>query len=339
MKSPLWCRTPPKSAAKVEMNPVEQIKDEVAKKDKSKFLTFLVFLIISTILWSLIKLTKEYTTQTTFTVSYSEVPVNKWISTPEQQVKLSFVANGFATLRHNLLGSHRRMVVIPLNEVSYRLEGGNTYSYGSQYVADRVADRLDISPNNVTMNDDKQFFNMEDLQMKDLPVHVPLHVIPQRQFSVYGEPSVTPASITVFGPKNVLDTMTAVYTRELAASNVSEAVEQDLPIDFYDGSIRAEVTTAHVVVDVVQYTEIDIQVPVKMPNTMNVRFFPETMNVKCMVPIKDYASLTSSAFLVYADTAQLRQLQPLLDIHLVRIPPYVQVLKTEPEQVEYLIIN
>ena len=116
-------------------------------------------------------------------------------------------------------------------------------------------------------------------------------------------------------------------------------MEQDLPIDFYDGSIRAEVTTAHVVVDVVQYTEIDIQVPVKLPNTMNVRFFPETMNVKCMVPIKDYASLNSSAFLVYADTAQLRQLQPLLDIHLVRIPPYVQVLKTEPEQVEYLIIN
>lgn len=321
------------------MNPVEQIKDEVAKKDKSKLLTFLIFLIISTILWSLIKLTKEYTTQTTFTVSYSNIPVNKWVSTPEQQVKLSFVANGFATLRHNLLGSHRRVVIIPLDEVSYHHEGGNTYSYGSQYVADRVAGRLNISTSNVTMNDDKQYFNMEDLQLKALPVQVPLNIVTQRQYLVYGAPRVTPPTITVYGPKNVLDTMTAVYTHELSATNASEAVEQDLAIDFYDGCIRAEEKTVHVVVDVVQYTEIDIQVPVKLPNAMNVRFFPETMNVKCMVPIKDYASLNSNAFLVYADTAQLRQLLPLLDIHLVSAPPFVQVLKTEPEQVEYLIVN
>lgn len=321
------------------MNPVEQIKNEVNKKDKSKFLTFLIFLIISTILWFLIKLTKEYTTQTTFTVSYSEVPVNKWISTPEQQVKLSFVANGFATLRHNLLGAHRRVVVIPLDEVSYRLEGGNTYSYGSQYVADRVADRLSIAPGSVTMNDDKQYFNMEDLQVRVLPVHVPLKIVTQRQYNVYGAPVVTPASIAVYGPKNVLDTMTAVFTQPLSANNVSETLAQDLSVDFYDGSIRAEEKTVHVVVDVEQYTEIDMQVPVKLPNTMNVRFFPETMNVKCMVPIKDYPSLSANGFLVYADTSQLRQRMPLLDIHLEKAPPYVQVIKTEPEQVEYLIIN
>ena len=321
------------------MSPVEQIKEEVNKKDKSKLLTFLVFLVISSILWSLIKLTKEYTTQTVFTVSYSEIPVNKWISTPEQSVKLSFVANGFATLRHNLLRPQRRMVVIPLNEVSYRLEGGNTYSYGSQYVADRVADKLGIPSGSVTMNDDKQYFNMEDLQSRILPVKVPLDIVTQRQYDIYGEPVVTPYSIVVYGPKNMLDTMTAVYTQPLHAVNVNSTLEQMLPIDFYDGAIRAEEQSVKVVVDVVQYTEFDIQVPVKLPDTMNVRFFPETMNVKCMVPIKDYAAINGNSFLVLADTAQLHQRLPLLDIRLVKTPPYVQVLKTDPEQVEYLIIN
>ena len=321
------------------MNPVEQIKEEVNKKDKSKFLTFLVFLLISTILWLLIKLTKEYTTQTVFTVSYSEIPVNKWVSTPEQKAKFSFVANGFATLRHNLLRQNHRTVVIPLSEVPYHLEGGNTYSYGSQYIADRVSVKLGIPSGSVTMNDDKQYFNMEDLQSKTLPVRVPINIVPQRQYNVYGEPVVTPSSITVFGPKNTLDTMTAVYTQPLHAINVSESVERVLPINFYNGLIRAEEASAKVVVEVVQYTEIDIQVPVTLPNTMNVRFFPEVMNVKCMVPIKDYATLNANAFTVWADTAQLLKLSPLLDISLVKTPPYVQVLKTEPDQVEYLIIN
>ena len=139
---------------------VEEIKDEIVKKDKSKFLTFLAFLLISSLLWFLIKLSKEYTTQTDFTVVYTDAPVNKWVSTNDQHVKLSFVADGFITLRHNLVRVPNRVVEISLEEVSYRHENGNTYSYGSQYVAERVADWLGVPSGNVTVNDDKQYFSM-----------------------------------------------------------------------------------------------------------------------------------------------------------------------------------
>lgn len=321
------------------MRPVEQIKDEIEQKDKTKFLTFLIFLCISAALWFLIKLTKEYTTLADFTVVYTEVPVNKWISTPEQTVKVSFVADGFVTLRHNLVRRNRRFIEIPLNEVPYRLEGGFTYSYSSQYIADKVAEWLGVPSGNVTVNDAMQYFNMEDLQSKEVAVLVPLEVSTQRQYSVYGTPRVTPSSVTVFGPKNMLDTMTAVYTATLHAVNASEDVVQTLPIDYYDGAIRGEATSAEVVVEVEQYTETDIEVPVTVTDTLNVRFFPETMKVKCMVPIRDYAIVTGSSFQVLADTAQLHQRQPLLDIKLVQVPEHVRIVKTEPEQVEYLIVN
>lgn len=321
------------------MDSVEQIKEDIAKKDKSKVLTFLVFLVISAVLWFLIKLTKEYTSQTSFFVTYTEVPVNKWVSTSQQAVKLSFVADGFITLRHNLVRKQYRTITIPLNEVTYRLEGGNTYSYSSQYVAERVADWLGVPTGSVTINDDKQFFNMEDLQSKELQVRVPLDVKTQRQYQVYGQPHATPSSITVYGPKNMLDTMTAVYTATLHAVNASEDVVQTLALDLYDGAVRSDVTAVEVLVDVEQYTEIDIEVPVKATDRRNLRFFPETVKVKCMVPIKEYTSINGALFRVLADTAQLHQLQPLLDVKLVQIPENVQVLRIEPEQVEYLIVN
>ena len=321
------------------MNPVGQIKDEIGKKDKSKFLTFLIFLLLSTALWFLIKLTKNYTSQTDFIITYTEVPVNKWVSTAEQSVKLSFVADGFVTLRHNMVRKQRRVVRIPLDEVPYRLEGGNTYSYSAQYIADRVADWLGVPSGNVTMNDDKQYFNMEDLQSKDVAVRVPLDVNPQRQYLIYGAPVVIPPSVTVFGPKNVLDTLTAVYTATFHAANVAKHVTQTLPIDFYGGVIHSSDTKVEVTVEVEQYTETDIEVPVRVIDTLNLRFFPETMKVKCMVPIRDFSSINANAFGVEADTAQLHRLQPLLDIRLVKVPPYVQVIKTEPDQVEYLIVN
>ena len=318
---------------------VDEIKEEIVGKDKSKILTFLVFLLISAALWFLIKLTKEYTSQTEFTVVYTEVPASKWLSTPEQQVKLSFVADGFATLRHNLVRPQRRMVSLSLKEVPYRLEGGNTYSFSTQYVAERVADWLGVPSGNVTINDDKQYFNMEELQSKEVPVEVPLDVKTQRQYYVYGDPLVDPAVVTVYGPKNVLDTLASVHTVVFSAVNASGPVTQTLAIDYYGGLVRSEQPTAEVTVAVEQYTETDIEVPVKVIDSISCRFFPETMKVKCLVPIRDFANVSATSFLVLADTAQLHRLEPLLDIRLVKVPEHVQVMKTEPDQVEYLIVN
>ena len=319
----------------------DKVKEEIAGKDKRKFLTFLVFLLISVALWFLIKLTKDYTTQTDFAIVYTDVPASKWISTPEQRVKLSFVADGFVTLRHNLVRPQKRVVSISLKDVPYRLEGGNTYSYGAQYVAERVAEWIGVSSGDITMNDDKQYFNMEELQSKELPVEVPLDVKTQRQYFVYGNPQVVPATVTVYGPMRMLDTMTAVHTAVFSATNAAGTLTQTLPIDYYGGAVRSEQLTAEVLVRVEQYTEADYEVPVGVTDTLTCRFFPETIKVKCLVPICDYSSIGPSSFTLLVDTAQLHDLQQLLDVKLVRIPPYVQSVKIDPEheQVEYLIVN
>ncbi|MBQ3709153.1 MAG: YbbR-like domain-containing protein [Bacteroidales bacterium] len=317
---------------------VDKVKEEIAGKDKRKFLTFLVFLLISVALWFLIKLTKEYTTQTEFTVVYTDVPASKWISTSEQQVKLSFVADGFITLRHNMVRPQKRVVDISLNDVPYRLEGGNTYSYSAQYVAERVADWLGVSSGDVTVNDDKQYFNMEELQSVELPVVVPLDVKTQRQYFIYGSPQIVPATVTVYGPKRVLDTMTMVHTETFRAIDAAGVLTQTLPIDYYDGVVRSEQPTAEVTLRVEQYTEADYEVPVTVTDTLDCVFF-ETMKVKCLVPVCDYAAINASSFTVLADTAQLHQRQPLVEIHLTRVPENVQVVKTEPDKVDYKIME
>lgn len=318
---------------------VEEIKDEMVKKDKSKLLTFLLFLLISSLLWFLIKLSKEYTTQTVFSVVYTDAPVNKWVTTASQPINLSFTADGFVTLRHNLVRPVKRTIELSLSEVPYRYDGGNTYSYNSQYVAERVADWLGIPPGNIIVNDDKQYFNMEDLQQKDMPVQVPLDVQTQRQFEVYGRPTIEPSVITVYGPKSVLDTMDAIATEPFTAVGANTSLTRDLAIDYCGGAVQGAESTVRVTVQVEQYTETVVEVPVTVTDSLQVRFFPETMSVKCMVPIRDFSNLSPAAFLVQADTAQLHLRQPLLDIRLVRVPEHVQVVKSEPDQVEYLIVN
>ena len=110
-------------------------------------------------------------------------------------------------------------------------------------------------------------------------------------------------------------------------------------LDLMDGAIRCEVDRVEVTVPVEQYTEMDIDVPVGVADSLRVRFFPETVKVKCMIPIRDYASVGGTSFQVLADTAQLHRMEPLLDVTMVKQPENVQVVKMEPTQVEYLILN
>lgn len=318
---------------------MERINEKAEPKNKRSVLTFLVFLAISTALWLLIKLSNDYSTQTTFSLQLEEVPADKWISSPELAVKMSLNTDGFHTLRCKMIREPKRVVTIPLNEVPYRQETGNTYSFSSQYVAERIADFLGIGTSDVVMNDDKVYFNMDMLKSKVVPIAFQSDIKTQRQYDVYGIPTLDPSTITIFGPQEVIDTVKSVKTVKVSKVNVNQGFRETVGLDLLGGTIRSNVKEVTVEVNVEKFTEKDIEVPIKVSGGLRVRFFPETMKVKCLVAIKDYASIVPEDFSVAVDRQQLEDLQPLLDVRLASWPQYVQVLSTSPDKVEYLIVQ
>ena len=309
------------------------------RKDKRSVLTFLVFLAISTLLWLLVKLSETYNTQTSFRIQFEEVPVDKWISSADQSVKMSLTIDGFHTLRYKLIREPKRVVAVSLSEVPYREESGNTYSFSSQYVAERIASKLGISVSEITMNDAKIYFNMDYLKSKVVPVVLQADIKPQRQYDLYGIPTLDPASVTIYGPQGMIDTIKSVRTVPISKTNVSESFTESVGLDLLDGKIKSNFKEVRAAVKVEKYTEMDIQVPIKVSDSLELRFFPETISVKCLVAIKDYASITPEQFSVAVDREQLKAMQPLLDVRLAAWPQYVQVLSTNPDKVEYLIVQ
>ena len=302
-------------------------------------LTFLVFLALSTALWLLIKLSEDYTTQTLFRVALKDVPAEKWVSSPEQSVKLSMEIDGFHMLKYEMIREAKREVAVSLAEVPYRQERGSTYSFSSQYVAEQVADRLDINASSITMHEAKVYFSMEDLASKVMPIELRSDLKLQRPYNVYGLPLLDPPSVTVYGPKEVLDTLKTVKTALLTRANVGGDFTETVALDLLGGLIHSNVQTVNVKVVVEKFTETDVQVPFVAPDSLKMRFFPETMTVKCHVAVRDYARLKPEDFRVAYDEAQLKARQHLLDVRLVSWPQYVQVMGTSPDKVEYLIMQ
>ena len=316
---------------------LNRIKQKVERTNKHSAFTFLIFLVISTAAWFLVKLSENYVTQTTFRLQMEEVQADKWISSDEQSVKMSLNIDGFHTLRYKMIRD--RVVTIPLNEVSYRLENGNTYSFSSQYVAEKLAEKHNINASDITMNDAKIYFTLDALKSKVVPVVLQSNVTTARQYDIYGIPTLDPSSVTVYGPQEVIDTIKTVRTEPLIMNNVSQNFNATLPLDLLGGRIHSNVKEVKAEVQVEKYTEMDVEVPIKMTDSLKMRFFPETMTVKCLVAMRDYASITPENFAVAVDKQQLKAMQPLLDVRLASWPPTVQILSTRPDKVEYLIVQ
>ena len=319
------------------MDGLNQIKQKVERKNKRSIFTFLIFLVISTAAWFLVKLSENYVTQTTFRLQLEEVPADKWVSSDEQSVKMSLNIDGFHTLRYKMIRD--RFVTIPLDEVSYRLENNNTYSFSSQYVAEKVADKLGINASDITMNDAKIYFTMDALKSKVVPIVLQSDVTTARQYGIYGIPMLDPSSVTIYGPQEVIDTIKTVRTEPLIMNNVSQNFSATLPLDLLGGQIHSDVKEVKAEVQVEKYTELDVEVPIKVSDSLKMRFFPETMSVKCLVAMRDYASISPESFSVAVDEQQLKAMQPLLDVRLASWPPTVQILATRPDKVEYLIVQ
>ena len=232
-----------------------------------------------------------------------------------------------------------RFVTIPLSEVPYRLESNNTYSFSSQYVAEKVAERLGITASDITMNDAKVYFTMDALKSKVVPVVLQSNIATARQYDIYGIPMLDPSSVTIFGPQEVIDSIKLVRTELLSRDNVNQSFNATLPLDLLDGQIHSNTKEVKVEVQVEKYTEMDVEVPIKVADSLKVRFFPEMMSVKCLVAMRDYASITPENFTVAVDRQQLKAMQPLLDVRLASWPPTVQILSTRPDKVEYLIVQ
>ena len=318
---------------------LNRIKQKVERTNKHSVFTFLVFLVISTAAWFLVKLSEEYVTQTTFRVLMEGTPTDKWVSSDEQSVKMSLNIDGFHTLRYKMLREPNRFVSIPLNEVPFRLEDGNTYSFSSQYVAEKVAEKLNINASDITMNDAKVYFTMFALKSKVVPVVLQSRITTERQYDIYGIPMLDPSSVTVFGSQEVVDSIKMVRTELLTRDNVNQSFSATVPLDLLDGRIHSDVKEVKAEVQVEKFTEMDVEVPIKVADSLKLRFFPEAMSVKCLVAMRDYASITPESFTVAVDKQQLKAMQPLLDVRLASWPPTVQILSTRPDKVEYLIVQ
>lgn len=314
----------------------------VRKKNKSQtfqqFSSMMIFFIIAALFWLLIKLSSNYTVTEPLTINIKDTPADLVLTNGTQKIKVTLSTSGFELLNYYFKPSYRRKVDISLEEVPLHKDGESTYSFGSSYAKEKIANFLTLETSEISFDENRITLNMEQLDSVRVKVIPNVDLTYEKQYNRLGKIQLTPDSVTIYGPKNEIAEIDNVYTENLTLRNINQNINVYLPLKL-DNMLNADNKSINVKIFVEKYTEAVANVPIINDSKENLRLFPDKVKIKYIVSLTDYNIIKENSFKVNIDTADINPENNYLPIYLTDYPNNTRILSVEPKEVEYIIIE
>jgi hypothetical protein len=306
-------------------------------------LIFCFFLLLSFVFWYLNTLGKDTNYNIRYPVRYINLPEERVLAEDlPSRLDIYLKGPGYSILKLKLSGN-RAPLVLDISSVNYkRVPGSRTLSYYAVTSAliPKLKNQLRAECEITTIKPDTLFFEFDKIITKQVRVIPMVDVVAEKQYLVKGNIVTEPDTVTITGPKRILDTIKVLKTRYKRIKGVNETTTKSLFIETTnDFSISDRKVT--VTIPVEQFTEAELKVPVKIinkPDSISIKIFPDAVTVKCLVAVSDYKKIDEIPFEVVLDlsSADLTSSEKI-PVSFRNIPPFVSSLRVAPEKVDFLI--
>jgi YbbR domain-containing protein len=304
---------------------------------------FSFFLFLSFVLWYLNSLEKDVDYDIKYPVRYVNLPEERILAEDlPAKLELYLKGPGYSILKLRLAGN-RLPVILDISTINYRrVPGSRTLSYYiiTSGLIPKLKNQLRAECQITSIKPDTLFFSFDRIITKKVQVVADVDIMTERQYLIKGNIIVKPDTITISGPKRILDTIKTIKTRHKKLKGVNGTITKSVALA---ASKEYEVSDKKVVLEipVEQFTEAEIHVPVKIlnsPDSINIKIFPDVVTVKCLVAVSDYKKIEEIPFEVVLDLskADLNSSEKI-PLGFRNIPPFVSSLRVTPAKVDFLI--
>ncbi len=317
----------------VRLQPREEIKK------RKRVIVYLIFLVFSSLLWLLIKLNSVYTVKLPLTLSFFDPPKGIWLEDEyrEQKLDIELQSRGFVLLRVAFLYKKVPVINTSLQSLSPRKINQNEYYITAQSLKSFLAGRFGLSSEEIIIGDNELRFRANPLTSKKTIVIPDLEITFDQRYGPYKPAQIEPDSIEVFAIRQVLDTLKFIPTERTIYKNVSESFSDSLKLVFNHPSMSALKQKVIYFQNVEQFTETTIIADIEPLEGTSLKIFPNRTTLFINVAVKDFGKLNAAEFQVEVDTAGLAQRKPQLLLKVTKMPTEIQLVRIDPDKVEYLI--
>ena len=310
------------------------------KIERSQLPIFFFLIGLSTVLWVLTFLSKEYTATITSKVVFENYPTDKLLIEENDVVlQMQVKSPGFALLSHqfNFFSS------VPLNVDNFITKRvGNSWKYF--WIGDQSLSEVQKAlPNNMQLLHVKP--NRIDLMFgekmqKIIPVSLKSDISFERLFRQKGKIQLQPDNITVSGPKTVVEAIQSISTEELSLQSLNKSKQGNISLE---KPKHKELTYSDqevaFLVNVEQFTEGKAIIPIQVsgvPKGYELKLFPEEVSVHYVVSLDDFDLVEEKMFEAQVN---YNSEKARLTIKLNKKSDLVDNIRLSPTKVEYILIE
>ncbi len=315
---------------------VEKIKKIVFSRET---VVFLLFLLLSTILWFIQSLDQKR-------ISTIYVPI-QYIGTPND-IKLS--ANKATKIRIKLQDKGTNLIQYGKNidsPISLDMKGDykdkGEIVLTSQQLKTIFAQRLQSTTSVLSVSPDTLRIEYEKLTTKRVPVHLESDVDLASQYIFSDKTKVEPDTITVYGSKQKLETLEYISTKKTTHSALQDTTKISLDLEKEPDGVNFSTKKVMVTFFVERFTERKQQVPVTIINNKkneNIKLFPSTVWVSYNIGIPHYNKVKKEDIKIIFDAQKAKKsTNKKYRPQIIVKSNYIKDININPTEIEFLIIE
>lgn len=267
--------------------------------------TFLVCLLVSAVIWLIHNLSHMQTDLVSVSViAESNIPGRASRSSDEVLISARCRASGFRLL---YLGWRDKTVAVHFDPDDFRQGEGDYFRISAaqlqRYVPDIFGSFVSVE---AFLSENIQFRFIRELNRK-VPVSAVSLLSFRPQYMQMGDLRVTPDSVLVYGPADMLGGIEAVYTKTIIKNDIRGNLHGEVGLEVPDG-MRLSSSTVSWEVAVSRFVELRAELPVEVrnaPSGVDISVFPSSVSVtfKCVFPLIADPTGIARCYIDYEDFA------------------------------------
>ena len=308
-----------------------------------RFSIYLVCVFIASLIWLLIKFSREYKTQFPITVELINPPDGNWMMLQSEHAIIAEIYGfGFDLFSYELFGLED--ITIDLNEFDVNSNTDPAYIIITEtFIRKKInllmsgkEQVLNIYPGNIKVDLSKAI-------TKTIPLRSNIKVYPAQGFKIKGIPRMEPNNLDFFGPSSLLTPVGYINSEvdTIRDIQVLTKLKIKLKLDSLEKYLVGKVD-AVLIVDIDELTSGSIEVKVE-PNVdkkgTEIRVLPSKVKIYYQVGLSDYQKVSEKLVKATIKLPDTDDLPEKLKIELSEVPDFIEVKRIEPLFVEYLIIK
>jgi hypothetical protein len=312
---------------------------------RNRFLTFLIFVLLSSVLWVYRTLDDTFVANIDYPVQFQNLPKNKiLVGTPPEKIRLRVRGSGYSLLSNKI--KFKTPLNFSINSFLLYSQANDSMSVYilTEYAQDALNEELSIKSNDLeilSISPDTIFFNFTRTRAKKIPI-VPNIInndnMVARQHILNGNIRAIPDSITIIGPASMIDTIEFLTTKPLQPTELSDTFNKKVALIKIE-QIQIPLKKVMVQIPVDRFTQLSYDVPIytrHVPDSINMKLFPRVVNVSFNISYSNISMISDADFRPYVDFKEIEPNSKRIRIKIDSIPKEVHSLRLNHSSVEFI---